>query len=43
MHSIVTKLNAARDARRARYAERVHAVWQERRRERYIAPSLRYP
>lgn len=44
MHSIVTKLNAARDARRVRYAERVHAVRQERRRERAVtAPRLRYP
>jgi hypothetical protein len=43
MHSIVTKLSAVRDARRVRYAERVHAVWQERRRPRYAAPRLRYP
>jgi hypothetical protein len=43
MHSIVTKLNAAREARRVRDAERIHAVWQDRRRVRYLGPRLRYP
>jgi hypothetical protein len=43
MHSIVTKLSAARETRRVRHAQHAHAVWQERRRGRFLAPRLRYP
>jgi len=32
MHSLVTKINAARSARRLRQAEQIHAVREDRRR-----------
>jgi hypothetical protein len=40
MHSVITKIAAARDARSRRLAEQGHALWEERRRiARRCVPS----
>jgi hypothetical protein len=40
MHTIVTKIAAARVARRSRLAEQAHLLWEERRRAaRRAAPG----
>ena len=46
MHSLATKFNAARLARRRRYAEQVLALRQERLRRAsrmYLSPTISYP
>jgi hypothetical protein len=40
MHSLVTKISAARSARRTRQAEQIHAVREDRRRR--SAPVYAY-
>ena len=40
MTTLIRKLAVARAARRARRAELVHAVWQDRRRRPYREPRL---
>jgi len=40
MHSFVTKINAARSARRQRQAEQIHALFEDRRRR--TAPAYTF-